>query len=145
MIPPELHILHIEDSDLDAELVRFTLENGGIPCEIRWVDNFPAFVEELETNRYDLILADFSLPDCDGYKTLAVVREKAPQTPFVLVTGAIGEELAIDSIKAGVTDYVLKSNLVRLKTAVPRAIEEARARLGKTPGPGRSATERRAF
>ncbi len=127
MIPPELHILHIEDSDLDAELVRFTLENGGIPCDICWVDNFPAFVEELETNRYDLILADFSLPDCDGYKTLAVAQEKAPQTPFVLVTGAIGEELAIDSIKAGVTDYVLKSNLVRLKTAVPRAIEEARA------------------
>jgi PAS domain S-box-containing protein len=119
--------LHLEDSELDAELVRHALQSGGIQCQVNWVDNFTAFQQELAAHSFDLILADYALPDCDGMKALAEAQKHAPLTPFILITGALGEELAIDTIKAGVTDYVLKTNLLRLKSAVPRAIAEARA------------------
>lgn len=120
-----LHILHLEDSELDAELVRHALQSGELQCQVDWVDDFSTYRQALVSRRYDLILSDFSLPDCDGLKALSAAQEAAPDTPFLLVTGALGEELAIDTIRAGVTDYVLKTNLVRLPTAVLRAAEEA--------------------
>lgn len=120
-----LYILHLEDSELDAELVNYALQELDRQCQIDWVDDFSAYKQALVDQQYDLILSDYSLPDCDGMKAFAEAKKRAPQTPFILVTGALGEELTIDTIKAGVTDYVLKTNLIRLQTAVPRAIEEA--------------------
>ncbi len=121
-----LQILHLEDSELDAELVRHALAAGDFSCQIDWVNNFSDYQQALESSIYDLVLSDYSLPDCDGLKAFAQTRQLSPPPPFILITGALGEELAIDTLKAGVTDYVLKSNLVRLQTAVPRAIEDVR-------------------
>lgn len=121
-----LHILHLEDSALDAQLVRHALDVDQFQFELVWVDNFAAFQQALASCDYDLILADYSLPDCDGLMALAEAKQYAPHVPFILVTGALGEERSIDVIRAGVTDYVLKTNLVRLQTAVSRAIKEAR-------------------
>ncbi len=127
----KLQILYLEDSHIDAELVRHILATGDISCQLDWVANYHDYIQALEGKPYDLILTDFSLPDGKGLNALAAAKEKAAQTPVILVTGALGEGLSIETIRSGVTDYVLKTNLVHLKTAVPRAIEEARITWGK--------------
>ncbi|NOY12690.1 MAG: PAS domain-containing protein [Deltaproteobacteria bacterium] len=121
-----LHILHLEENELDAESVSHALKATDFHCLIDRVDNFAAYQQALSERDYDLILADFALSDCDGVKTFAEAKKLSPQTPYILVTGAIGEEPAVDMIKTGVTDYVLKTKLARLQTAVPKALEAAR-------------------
>ncbi|MDA8413214.1 MAG: SpoIIE family protein phosphatase [Desulfobacteraceae bacterium] len=123
-----LHILHLEDDLLDAELVRATLAGEGIDCEIALVDSREGFVEELETGAFDLVLSDFALPDFDGMGALSIVRKHYPLLPFVFVSGRLGEEAAIESLKSGATDYVLKGRLSRLAPAVRRALGEAEER-----------------
>lgn len=121
-----LKILHIDDSELDAELVRCALERAYPGCHADWVSNFPAYRQALRTVVYDLILSDYALPDCNGLQLLAEARAQYNGIPFILVTGALGDEPAIETVKAGVTDYILKSNLERLQTAIPRALEQTR-------------------
>ncbi len=120
-----LRILNLEDSPLDAELVHATLSDGGVECEILRVQTCADFVTALNSGDFDLILADYSLPSFDGLSALEVTQEIRPEVPFVLVSGALGEERAIEALKRGATDYVLKQRLERLVPAVQRAVREA--------------------
>ncbi len=125
---PHLQILHLEDDPTDAELVEATLAREGVACNVRVVATRGEFVAALEQGGIDLVLADFSLPDFDGMRGLAIVRERYPDLPFVFVSGRLGEEAAIESLRNGATDYVLKNRLSRLAPAVERAMAEARER-----------------
>ncbi len=120
-----LRILLLEDSDLDAELIAGHLRRGGIAHEITRASTRETYVEAL-SGEHDLILADYSLPSFDGLSALAIAHERTPETPFIFVSGTLGEEIAIESFKRGATDYVLKQRLVRLPAAVTRALAEAK-------------------
>ena len=126
-----LRILHLEDEPDFAELVRTLLEQDGLAVEIKRVGDRLAFMQALEGGSFDLVISDYHLPSFTGLEALALVRKKFPQTPFILVSGTIGENAAIESLKAGATDYVLKQQPDRLPSAVRRAVQEAeeRARL----------------
>ena len=119
-----LHILHLEDDPDDAALIQSTLEANGIRCAATRVQNRGDFVAALEQGGVDLILSDYSLPGFDGLSALKIARAKWPAIPVILVSGTLGEELAIDSLKSGATDYVLKGRLSRLVPAVRRAMQE---------------------
>src|ERR1019366_8053539 len=123
-----LHVLHLEDDPKDAALVQSTLETAGIACAITRVESRDAFVAALERGGIDLILSDFSLPAFDGLSATKLVRARWPAIPLILVSGTLGEERAIDSLKGGATDYVLKERLARLAPAVRRAMQEVEAR-----------------
>ena len=120
-----LHILHLEDEPDFAELVRALLEQGGVSAEIKRVGDRQAFVQAVEAGGFDLIISDYHLPSFTGLEALALARKKYPHMPFILVSGTIGEQAAIESLKAGATDYVLKQNPDRLPSAVNRAVQEA--------------------
>ncbi|MBE9047810.1 response regulator [Pleurocapsales cyanobacterium LEGE 10410] len=120
-----LKFLLLEDSPLDADVTLATLIDGGIDCELWQVDTRDEFVTALEGDRFDLILADYALPGFDGASALNIARSICPDVPFIFVSGSLGEELAIESIKQGATDYVLKQRLERLVTCVYRALREA--------------------
>lgn len=120
-----IRILLLEDSPTDAGLIRHALQRGGFAFHLKHADNKIAFVRQLESFRPDLILSDFSLPTLDGYTALEIAQKKCPDTPFIFVTGALGEEVAIETIKKGATDYVLKQRLSRLAPSVLRALREA--------------------
>ncbi|HEX2726128.1 MAG TPA: HWE histidine kinase domain-containing protein [Beijerinckiaceae bacterium] len=120
-----IRILLLEDSDLDAELIAGHLRRAELPHAITRVTSREDYVRAL-SDPHDLILADYVLPSFDGLAALELAREKAPQVPFIFVSGTLGEEIAIDSFKRGVTDYVLKQRLVRLPAAITRALAEAR-------------------
>lgn len=123
-----LRILHLEDDPMDAELVLMALTAEGLQCEVQVVSRREEFGTALLRGGIDLILADFALPAFDGMSALAMVRDKRPDLPFVFVSGKLGEEAAIESLKSGATDYVLKSRLSRLGPAVQRALGEAKER-----------------
>jgi two-component system cell cycle sensor histidine kinase/response regulator CckA len=123
-----LHILHLEDDPREATLVQTTLEAGGINCATICVQNRDDFVAALERGGIDLILSDFSLPAFDGLSAVEIVRARWPALPVILVSGSLGEERAIDSLKSGATDYVLKDRLARLVPAVRRAMKEVKER-----------------
>ncbi|HSF68553.1 MAG TPA: response regulator [Nitrospiraceae bacterium] len=119
-----IRILHLEDDPLDAELVTTTLMEGNIPCESQLVDTPQAFLAALKERRMDLILADYSIPGFDGMTALTMARQHCPDVPFLFVSATIGEELAIDAMHQGATDYVLKQRLGRLVPSVQRALRE---------------------
>ena len=121
-------ILHLEDSPLDADLVRARLAKDGLRVAIERTDRRDEFGDALQSRRPDLILADYSLPGFDGLEALDLARAHAPDTPFLFVSGVMGEEVAIESLKRGATDYVLKHRLERLGPAVRRALTETRER-----------------
>jgi PAS domain S-box-containing protein len=126
-----LAILHLEDSDLDADLVKAHLARGGIKARIDRAENRQHFAACLEQNKYDLILSDYNLPGFDGQAALAMAREMSPGTPFIFLSGVLGEELATEMMRFGATDYVLKQRLARLAPAVSRALAEAEERAAR--------------
>jgi two-component system, cell cycle sensor histidine kinase and response regulator CckA len=123
-----LRILHLEDDRNDAALIQSTLKAGGIECVTTRVETEADFVSELELDGIDLILSDFSLPAFDGLSALKIARALRPELPVIFVSGTLGEELAIDSLKNGATDYVLKERLGRLAPAVGRAMQDVKDR-----------------
>lgn len=123
-----LRILHLEDDPLDAELVLATLEASGREVSVTHVETGEAFMESLDRQGYDLILADYSLPMFDGLTALRLLKARGLDLPFILLSGAVGEEVAIESLKSGATDYVLKHRLERLVPSVERALREAQER-----------------
>jgi two-component system cell cycle sensor histidine kinase/response regulator CckA len=130
-MPGTLKILHLEDDPRDRELVREILEGEGIRCEVVCVDTREAFVDALDRDRPELILADYKLPSFDGLSALAIAKEKAPEIPFIIVSGTMGEDPAIDALRNGATDYVLKHRMARLGPAVLRAMREVGERAEK--------------
>jgi diguanylate cyclase (GGDEF)-like protein/PAS domain S-box-containing protein len=121
----KLKLLLVEDLDADAELVAWHLGKGGLDCAIHRVQTESAFISALRDRQPDVILSDFSMPQFDGLRALEIAVAQTPETPFLFVSGTIGEERAIDALRRGATDYVLKSNLTRLAAAVERALREA--------------------
>jgi diguanylate cyclase (GGDEF)-like protein len=122
-------ILHLEDSETDRELVKLLLRDAGIDCEIIAVQTEADFVRGLNQESWDLILSDFSLPSYDGMQALATAVMTCPSTPFIFVTGTMGEDIAVESLKGGATDYVLKQRMTRLGGSVQRALDERAERL----------------
>jgi signal transduction histidine kinase len=121
----EIRIIMLEDSAADAELELRELRRGGIAHTAIRVETENYFLREMESFSPDLILADYSLPSFDGLTALAMARERLPEIPFIFVTGTMGEEIAIESLKNGATDYVLKQGLNRLVPSIRRALREA--------------------
>jgi signal transduction histidine kinase len=128
MMKSKFRILHLEDSADDCELVRHLLESDGLDCDIVRCDDRQKFIKDLETGDYDLIFADCTLPQFNGIHALELARELAPKVPFIFVSGTIEEDSAIESLRSGATDYVLKERLSRLVPAVRRALAEAEER-----------------
>ena len=124
----EIRILLLEDDATDEELIRRALRRGGLSFEFKRVDTRSAFVHQLMKSPPDMILSDFALPGFGGMEALEIAREKCPDVPFIFVTGTLGEELAIETLKKGATDYVLKHRLSRLVPSVHRALREAKER-----------------
>jgi signal transduction histidine kinase len=123
-----LRVLHLEDNQRDAELIHTALQNGGLECEIVLVQSRQDFLEALKQGRFDLILSDYGLSGYDGLSALGSAHEAHPEVPFILVSGTLGEEEAVESLKSGATDYILKNRLTRLVPAVSRALDDARKR-----------------
>jgi DNA-binding NtrC family response regulator len=121
-----LRILSLEDDPNDAELIQELLQADGIPCELLRVDSQSAFHASLERGGIDLILADYTLPAFDGLSALRLASTLRPDVPFIFVTGTLGDDVAIEALKVGATDYVLKTRLSRLASAVHRALRETR-------------------
>jgi PAS domain S-box-containing protein len=126
-----LRILILEDVPMDAELVEYELERARVPFEARRVDTRETFLDQLKAFRPDVILSDFTLPRFDGMSALSLAREHAPAVPFLIVTGSVNEETAVGCMKAGATDYLLKSNLARIGPAIEAALATVRARTAK--------------
>lgn len=127
-LPERIRVLVAEDVATDAEIEVRELRRAGMSIEHRLVDSEQSFRLELERFSPHVIISDFSMPLFDGMAALALARELRPEVPFLFVSGTIGEEYAIRALKNGATDYVLKTNLVRLPAAVERALQEARDR-----------------
>ncbi|MFH1227621.1 MAG: response regulator [Planctomycetota bacterium] len=125
----QIKILLLEDSKTDAELEERELRNGDLDFISRRVESKEDFLEALNDFRPDLILSDNALPSFNGLAALAITQEKYPDVPFIFVSGTIGEDRAVESLKHGATDYVLKTNLNKLVPAVHRALNEAKERV----------------
>jgi signal transduction histidine kinase/DNA-binding response OmpR family regulator len=123
-----LRILLLEDSPLDTELIQSNLNEGGIQCELVRVETQEQFQTALSELELDLILADYSLPSFDGIAALDLAHQQCPEIPFIFVSATLGEELAIETLKRGATDYVLKQRLGRLVPSVQRALRESKER-----------------
>src|SRR6266581_7334072 len=119
-----LRILHLEDDPNDTDLLQAMLQKDGLASELVRVDTQEEFVCALEQSGFDLIISDYSLPSFDGLAALALAREKRPALPIILFSGTIGEEVAIDCLRGGATDYILKQRPERLAAAVRRALRE---------------------
>ena len=121
----QLQLLLLEDSDLDAELVIERLRRADLNPQVTRVFDRRGFEDALLAAPYDLILADYALPDFDGMSALSMSHQAIPNTPFIFISGRVGEEVAIETLQRGATDYVLKHRLERLVPAVLRALREA--------------------
>lgn len=121
----QLKLVVAEDDDTDAMLIARNLARGGIKCTMHRVQTESDFVDALHDVKPDVIISDFSMPQFDGRRALEIAVVRAPETPFLFVSGTIGEQRAIDALRCGATDYILKSNMTRLPAAVQRALREA--------------------
>lgn len=121
-----LKVLSLEDSDLDFEIISEQLISGGFDLNISRAETALEFISLIGNNEYDIILADYNLPQFDAFGALEIANQYRPNTPFICVSGSIGEILAIELLKKGAVDYVIKDRLERLPFAVKRALDDAR-------------------
>ncbi len=124
-----IRVLLLEDEPTDAELIERELRTAGLPIDPTRVQSEAEFARAIAECMPDLILADYKLPAFDGLAALAMAKERCPDVPFIFVTGAMGEEVAIETLVCGATDYVLKDRLSKLLPAVERALAEAEGRV----------------
>lgn len=122
----KVNILSLEDSVRDYEIIREQLIDTGYILNMSRVEKEGEFTSSIRANKYDIILADFTLPGFDAFGALRLCNAICPEVPFICVSGSIGEETAIELIKQGAVDYVLKDRLTRLPSAVKRALDEAK-------------------
>ena len=132
-----LKILHLEDNRLDADLVEATLAADGLLADIVRVDSRAAFEAALHSTAFDVILADYNLPVFDGLSAQILAAWLRREIPFIFLSGSIGEETAVERLKDGATDYVLKDRMARLPSAIRRALAEAAER-AQSPEDGRA-------
>jgi signal transduction histidine kinase len=123
--PSRIRILQVEDSPLDAELILTELQADGIDYDVRLVDDEPAYVQALERFNPDIVLSDLSMPGFSGQRALELWRDRGAAIPFIYVSATLGEEAAVEALREGATDYILKQNPARLASAVRRALREA--------------------
>ena len=134
IVQPELRILIVEDAAEEVELAIWRLKAGGIACVHRRVEREAEFRDALHNWHPDVVLSDFTLPQFDGMSALAIAAAEAPDVPFIFLSGTIGEERAIEALRRGAMDYVLKSNPARLVPAVLRALRRpSRAAPARSP------------
>ena len=126
-----LNILLLEDSQLDTELIKAYLVDGELEFSLRCVETREDFITALEKNCYDIILADYMLPGFNGLEALEIARASCPGLPFIFVSATLGEEVAIETLKNGATDYVLKRRLTWLVPSIQRALREVQERLDR--------------
>src|SRR3990170_849056 len=125
-----LKILHVEDNPLDAELIHNHIRSELVNCEIKFISNKSDLLAAIENESYDIFLCDFRLPLFnDGFEVLDIIRTKLRDIPILFVTGTIGEELAVELLKKGATDYILKDRLIKLVPAIKRAVDEYKERI----------------
>ncbi|MBI3369972.1 MAG: response regulator [Burkholderiales bacterium] len=129
--PPPLRVLHVEDSVLDHELAMAHLRRGGLPVRSLRVDTEPALRQALAEGEWDVVLSDFNLPGFTGLDAQTWLRDSGRELPFILVSGAIGEDTAVAAMRNGASDYLLKNNLARLAPAVEHAIAAGRERAAR--------------
>lgn len=127
---PPVRLLHLEDSEADHALAIAQLRRAGLQVQVERVDSRDAFVEALG-RPWDLILSDYNLPSFTGLQALEIVRERGCLVPFILVSGEIGEDTAVEAMRNGASDYLLKNNLARLAPAIEHAIAAAETRRAK--------------
>lgn len=130
-VSDDLRILIVEDVAIEAEIAARHLQKQGLQCHIHCVATEAEFLRALNEHPPHLILSDYTLPDFDGVRALNLAMTHAPDVPFIFVSGTIGEERAIDALRRGATDYVLKDNLARLGPAAERALREVRDQVAK--------------
>jgi CheY-like chemotaxis protein len=124
---PRIRVLQIEDSQLDAELVLSELDADAIEYDVRLVDEEREYLAALDEFNPHIVLSDLSMPGFSGERALDLLRERDQDLPFIFVSATIGEEAAIEALRNGATDYILKQNPARLASAVRRALREAEA------------------
>src|SRR5579863_6645590 len=125
------HILIVEDSPDDAELVARALRRGGCDLTFERVETAQTMLAALVKQKWDVVIADYSLPHFNGLAALKLLQEQRLDLPFILVSGTVGEELAVQAMKAGAHDYVLKGNLSRLPFAVERELRDCEVRVAR--------------
>ena len=123
-----LRILHLEDNPTDSALMEALLGDHGYACQIVRVESEEDFAHALDHLSFDLIVSDFTLPSYDGRSGLALALAKAPDLPFVFLSGTLGEDAAVEALKSGATDYVVKSRIGRFIPVVSRVLREAAER-----------------
>lgn len=140
-----LEILHLEDSQADHELAGLTLRRSGMPCRLRQVDSLGEFQQWVNTEAFDLILADYRLPGFTALDAWSYVAQKPQHPPFILLSGAIGEAAAVDAMRLGVADYLLKDDIRRLPHVIGRALEVHQARRDREQAVAQLATSQRSL
>ena len=134
-----LNVLYLEDSPRDIEIVQELLRDAGYHLRMdRYSEKKNEFISLLQRNTYDVIFSDFKLPGFDAFEALRISNERCPDVPFLCISGSIGEDIAIDLIKQGAVDYILKDRMAGLPLAVKRALDEAH---GKDTASGRRRVE----
>lgn len=128
----KLKILIVEDNQSDAELLLYELKKSGLVFSSKVVQTCETYEKALENIRPDIILSDYSLPAFDGVTAFRIKQEKAPDIPFIIVSGTIGEENAVELIKSGVTDYVIKDKLFSLTQKITRALKDSEDRRARS-------------
>ena len=123
-----LRVLIVEDSPDDVTLLVRILRKGGFEPSFERVETEEAMRSALLEKPWDLVLADYRMPNFDGLRAIAVLNESGLDIPFIIVSGTIGEEIAVDAMKAGASDYVMKGNLQRLIPAIERELKDAASR-----------------
>ena len=123
-----LRILILEDDPADAELEQRLLADAGLDFTAVVVDTAAAYAQQIDAFRPDVIVADFSLPGFSGEGAIKIAQEQCPDTPFIIVSGVIGDEAAVELIRQGATDYILKDRPARLASVIRRAVAEAEQR-----------------
>ena len=124
-------ILLVEDFEGDTQLILSEVEKNGVKATISRVDTLETLVTALSKQRFDVVLADYSLSALSGMKALEIVREFDPELPFIIISSAMGEETAVEVMLAGAHDYLIKGNLARLVPAIQREIRESENRREK--------------
>src|SRR5215216_228847 len=123
-----LHVLVIEDSEADTELLLRELRRGGYAAEFQRADSEETMLAALEAKPWDIVIADFVVPGFGGMEALKLLRDRGLETPFLIVSGHIGEDIAVSAMRAGANDYLMKDRMARLVPAVERALAQAAIR-----------------